>query len=344
MRYPEITLIDGILTGSTIQVGTPTPSIPIPLSDTIKGGIYEYVEDGNRYEVVLPTMRSVGSIADTWNELTGEFTQRIGNKVIDGTEPWTVGTNTTTMRFDSSALLTNGLSGSQGYINRLCSHFRVYVPTNEDIEHHRGTQNAGLGNYAIFWINKTRLSSLDVNGFKSWLATQYSSGNPVILYYTLATPVVTTINPTLVYESPIYDRTVEDVIYAKNNQSSVLDLKGSMNASDLNRIEDNTKYLSDVLNQCGYTNTVTVKTNWLESEFSTVAEIDRIKSNIIELVTVFSNYITNPTLELQSIYMSYSNLNDIEQILFNTNLILELMIDGFRYSGTFYHCGTDFEL
>ena len=44
--------------------------------------------------------------------------------------------------------------------------------------------------------------------------------------------------------NPINDRTLTDVLYVKDNQNSSNHLKGALNYSDLNRIE-NKKYFSN---------------------------------------------------------------------------------------------------
>lgn len=43
--------------------------------------------------------------------------------------------------------------------------------------------------------------------------------------------------------TPIFDRTNDDVNTSKENQTATAEYKGSLNAVDLNRIEDNHAYL-----------------------------------------------------------------------------------------------------
>lgn len=54
--------------------------------------------------------------------------------------------------------------------------------------------------------------------------------------------------------TPVTDRTLNDVLDAKNNQTGMLGKKGAMDYTDLNRIEDNYKYLMELLNGAGYYN------------------------------------------------------------------------------------------
>lgn len=54
--------------------------------------------------------------------------------------------------------------------------------------------------------------------------------------------------------TPVTDRTLNDVLDAKRNQTGMLGKKGAMDYPDLNRIEDNYKYLIGLLNGAGYYN------------------------------------------------------------------------------------------
>lgn len=54
------------------------------------------------------------------------------------------------------------------------------------------------------------------------------------------------------WKTPITDRTASDVTTAKNNQANASDNKGALNFNDLNRIENNYKYLLDRLKSEGY--------------------------------------------------------------------------------------------
>lgn len=164
------------------------------------------------------------------------------------------------------------------------------------------------------------------------------------------------------YVTPIYNRTVNDLDYIKyihseiiskgfNNIDSALQTfwmnensKGCFNIIDLNRIEENISYLSTTLNSYGYTHSITTHVEWVQTDFITVVDIDRIKQNILNIITAYHNYVLNPTLVLDDIYLSFQDINDIEYIIYNTNMLIELMLESFRYSGTFYYSGQDFAL
>ena len=69
--------------------------------------------------------------------------------------------------------------------------------------------------------------------------------------------------------TPVTDRTLNDVLDAKRNQTGMLGKKGAMDYPDLNRIEDNYKYLMGLMNGAGYYNQFesrNVTETWKEPE------------------------------------------------------------------------------
>lgn len=110
----------------------------------------------------------------------------------------------------------------------------------------------------------------------------------------------------------IYDRTEQDVEYAKTHQSSEDFLKGAYNYTDLNRIESWCEYLKTELNEAGYTTNITTKTDWNMTNFPMQSQLERIRSNISTLKNAFYSYTNVPT-NLNN--MTYKKANDIEKIL-----------------------------
>lgn len=105
------------------------------------------------------------------------------------------------------------------------------------------------------------------------------------------------------FDNLIYDRTAADVsrvidLTRKMRSGTASDaertewlegrMKGAWNASDLNRIENWTIYLTDFLAQQGYTaNTFLRRTAWTKADFPTRSDIDRIRRNVDALQTGF---------------------------------------------------------
>ena len=113
-------------------------------------------------------------------------------------------------------------------------------------------------------------------------------------------------------EHLIYDRTSADVRNAT--------LKGQYNASDLNRVESWCEYLKNELNTMGYSISFTTKTNWVQSDPRRDSEMERIRQNILKLMTGF-RWITK--IYTYSNTINYSRANNYEKIL---NEIYNMML------------------
>lgn len=116
------------------------------------------------------------------------YLQKKTNKIIlNGSESWTLPqTNTNTLRFNCEQGLINGLDAS---IIKIISNKFVNGKSpsdNDDYEHIKSAVK-GFPNMIAICINKSRLSSQNIDGFKTWL-----SNNNVTVYY-IATPITTEI-------------------------------------------------------------------------------------------------------------------------------------------------------
>lgn len=138
--------------------------------------------------------------------------------------------------------------------------------------------------------------------------------------------------------TPIHDRTLQDVEFAKtqiarwllDKSTIVYDLKGCLNVSDINRIENNINYLSGKLNELGYINSTYSKT-WNRDGLPNQQDISRISNNIKELITAFCQQPSAPNVPDKMV--DYNDINAIEK---NLDLIKELidhMVNSFKVSG-----------
>lgn len=140
--------------------------------------------------------------------------------------------------------------------------------------------------------------------------------------------------------APVYDRTEEDVSLAKAynkspSESSVTEYKGALNAADLNRIEGNCEYLSELLHSCGYTSHVTVKTDWSMTDFPTLTEFTRIRDNITELMRAYAQAEDMPDMRTDS-RTDYVEINNMEFDLYRINEMIANMKAIYIYSGELY--------
>jgi len=151
---------------------------------------------------------------------------------------------------------------------------------------------------------------------------------------------------------PIVDRTLRDVqdalvqieawrIQVANGQTpTVTELKGCLNVTDLNRIEANTRYISQFLQGYGYQMNVTTKVDWTDESLPNAADVNRIINNIREIRNKYYEPAGMPSLQTM---VSFSDINAIEQSLMLFREMLLGMVGAFRRSGTFV-AGSPFRL
>lgn len=141
------------------------------------------------------------------------------------------------------------------------------------------------------------------------------------------------------WQTPIYDRTQDDVKYAKNNQSIYdTELKGALDYRTLNRIESNIEYLSNRLNLYSYDNVTNIKTDWVINEYLYHTDISRILANLTiirEVYYILQGTPTTPVIDLNT-PLYYNDINSIERITRDIKYLLDRMPFMFRQSGTFY--------
>ncbi len=152
---------------------------------------------------------------------------------------------------------------------------------------------------------------------------------------------------------PVVDRTLLDVQNAlaqiemwrtqvANGQTpTVTELKGCLNATDLNRIEANTKYISQFIREYGFQTNVTTKVDWTDECLPNVDDVNRIIDNIEEIRNKYYEPAGMPSLPQTMV--SFSDINAIEQSLLLFREMLLGMVGAFRRSGTFVS-GSSFRL
>ena len=147
----------------------------------------------------------------------------------------------------------------------------------------------------------------------------------------------------------MYDRTKADVDYAKlkiaqwasgyfsSDSPFVMDLKGALNASDLNRIEGNMQYVYERYIMAGMFVPITVKTDWNTQDIPVASDILRIVRNLSALIDAFSKHPGAPIVPVA--ISTYVDANAIEEHLFLLKQMLELRELSLQKSGMFF-CGS----
>jgi len=127
-----------------------------------------------------------------------------------------------------------------------------------------------------------------------------------------------------------------------NGQSpTVTELKGCLNVTDLNRIEANTRYISEFLQGYGFQTNVTTKVDWTDESLPNATDVKRIIDNIKEIRNKYYEPAGMPSLPQTMV--SFSDINAIEQSLLLFREMLLGMVGAFRRSGTFA-VGSSFRL
>lgn len=180
--------------GLCTQATTPTPDSPVDIvcnNGTIKwDSVNQRVYTDGTLEVLTVSasgagaqtaavvdLYSVGDIADEQEIISGGVTHRIGCHVFDGTETFSKSSAY------GQAFLINAASASWGAdrtASVLCTHFLGLPQTKSSQE----DNTCFFNQTGHFYIRVTDNS--DPAAFKAWLAEQYASGNPVIVWFVLA--------------------------------------------------------------------------------------------------------------------------------------------------------------
>ena len=189
-------------TGTGYQNGTPTPTNPI------------YPVFYQQGDMIL---RRVGDYADSYDATTHKITRRVGVKVLDGTENWTLQTNPTyvmdgaTTFWNIGAIQDNLSVGSNRPAIGI-SNYLINAPVSAANLTPKIANSFSIGSTAhtahTLWMRIE--GEKTVAEWKQWLADQYAAGTPVTVYYPLATPV----------EEDWPDTTYNTSVYIPQNQSA----------------------------------------------------------------------------------------------------------------------------
>jgi len=185
----------------TYVANSPSPNYPSPLVNAIKAGTYRYTRNGREYVASLPEMHSVGGVADTWDADTGSMAQPDGAHVFDGTENWFYAVNDNTS-YCSLYLGKSYLPGSPANNNNLpllCSHFPYGNGGQSSYRYRVGTWIYGYPDTSAAFMITAPVSIMGASATtaKAWMAAQYAAGTPLTVHYPYATPITSTITPTL---------------------------------------------------------------------------------------------------------------------------------------------------
>ena len=147
----------------------------------------------------------------------------------------------------------------------------------------------------------------------------------------------------------ITDRTESDVAYVKELSEKGLDgmsdtekaewlsgLKGSYTASDLNRVGLAVDYLTSRLRSYGILAETAPKTDWATDDAPTISQMRKYLADVEELRSAIAVLPTTPVVPQDMDGLTYTEANDIEQILTDIDRLITNMTFSWMYSGDIY--------
>lgn len=170
-------LTDYLISGNTVQDGTPTPENPVPVvgcgTDTEDGYKLPPTINGTEYPIYLGTVPT---------------TRRIKKLVLTGGEAFTNYTFSGTR----GVYVSNVLETKYTRVYGMCTHYPVSTsPTPNSLW-------IGANDTRLYFVGiRDALSVDDANDVKSWVAAQYANGTPVTVWYVLAEPETAVVNEPL---------------------------------------------------------------------------------------------------------------------------------------------------
>lgn len=126
----------------------------------------------------------------------------------------------------------------------------------------------------------------------------------------------------------ITDRTEDDI---KNNT-----VRGRYCEIDLNRVEAWVRYLTERLRANGIDITLITKENWQDIDIPMPSDMIRYLNNIDILAAAYYTLPTTPSLPATMVDLDIAGANNIEQVLFDINHLIENMESQFIYAGEVY--------
>ena len=109
-----------------------------------------------------------------------------------------------------------------------------------------------------------------------------------------------------------------------------------MTISTLNRIENKQMELKSLLNSIGYWNNKIENKEWSYNEIFDILNFQRILKNTEILKKSFFTFSDTPSVPTANYY--FSNINNLEKILYDLEEMIEYVKSNYRECGNFY-CG-----
>lgn len=110
-------------------------------------------------------------------------------------------------------------------------------------------------------------------------------------------------------------------------------LKGSYNATDLNRVGKAMQYVADRLNSFGYAVSISPKVDWLETDSPRQSDMETYLFQLSVLRNAFAVMMATPKVPPDMEGLTYAEANNIEKILVDIDFLLAKSAQAWFYSG-----------
>ena len=147
----------------------------------------------------------------------------------------------------------------------------------------------------------------------------------------------------------ITDRTQADVDYvsqlnilgwqnmnAQQRSDYLAGLKGAYNATDMNRVGNAVSYVAQRLTNCGYTVHINPKVDWQIGDIPTVSNLTAYLDDVRAIRAALAVSPATPPVPEDMDKLTYTEANNIEQILLDVNLLIDRIAAAWFYSGELY--------
>ena len=108
------------------------------------------------------------------------------------------------------------------------------------------------------------------------------------------------------------------------------------NDSDLNRVGAAVQYVAERFAAQGYKVAVSPKTDWLASDIPTASELETYRQNIATLRGLIAVMKSTPETPDSMAGLTYTEANNIEQILLDLDALIDKLIKSWCFSGELY--------
>lgn len=132
------------------------------------------------------------------------------------------------------------------------------------------------------------------------------------------------------------DRIIRGTATEAEKQEWLAGLKGAYNASDFNRVGAAMQYIAGRLDECGIAAPVTARQDWTMPDFPTQEATAYYLPDVATIRGAISVTEDTPPVPPDLEKLTYTEANDIEQILMDVDGLITNMMQAWYYAGDLY--------